>query len=149
MLTDVRRTAPPAADWDAYATNSEAAQTPAVAVREMALNSSPYIPNVHCLRIDEHTKSILFEQPLTYVLITLYISRVFCNSLGDRRDASVLAEVLFHAVLGLGDGGGVRSTETCADLAQFECRVAPAQDNRQHPRRMSMVDPQLLLQTLR
>ena len=51
-----------------------------------------------------------------------------------------MEEFLFHTFLSLGDGGVVRSTETCADLAQGKGGVAPAQDNRQRPRRMSVPD---------
>ncbi len=64
--------------------------------------------------------------------------QMFRNSPGGDREGRVVEEFLFHTFLSLGDGGVVRSTETCADLAQGKGGVAPAQDNRQRPRRMSM-----------
>ncbi len=66
------------------------------------------------------------------------------DSLGEDREARVVAEFLFHTVLSLGDGGVVRSTETLSDLAQGKGGVAPAQDNRQRPRRMAMADAEFL-----
>ena len=70
--------------------------------------------------------------------------QMFRNSPGGDREGRVVEELLFHTFLSLGDGGVVRSTETCADLAQSKRGVAPAQDNRQRPRRVAMADAEFL-----